>query len=108
MPNISDRKLSAMEYSTRLSEALRVHQLNHATHDILCAVGKLEARNGHATIPGVALCLGCAFQNIYSHVSRNESYYTIEECGGGPRKLRLSSTALRLLGKIKDRTSNHE
>lgn len=95
-------KASAIDYTLRLSAALRVYNLTHPLHDVLCAVVKLEARDGYATIPGVTLELACTYMNVALHLTRNPSLF-VEDSSAKPRRLRLSSEAIELLGKIKRR-----
>ena len=95
-------KTSAIDYTLRLSAALRVYALTHQLHDVLCAVLKLEARDGHATIPGITLELACSYMNVSLHLLRNPGLF-IEDATVKPRRVRLSPEAIELLGKIKRR-----
>lgn len=97
---------TAIDYTVRLSGALRVFALTHALHDVLSAVAKLEALHGHATIPGVAARLFCTYQCVVMHLHRNAELFEIEDAS--PRRVRLSAESIRLLVKLKQRTRRHE
>lgn len=104
-PESGGAGLSSIDYTLRLSSALRTLNLTHALHDVLSAVAKLEIVDGHATIAGVALRLGCTFQAVHLHLYRNPDLFRVVE--GLPRQLRLSEASVKLLARIKERT-RHE
>ena len=107
MTTTTGKGLSAIDYTLRLAGALRRHCLSHALHDVLAAVAKLETTDGHATIPGVALRLGCTFQAVTLHVYRNPGLFRVSE-NAVPRQVRLSQESVDLLARIKERTHSHE
>lgn len=97
-------KASAIEYTLRLSAALRVYNLTHQLHDVLCAVLLQESQVGYATIPRITQQLGCSYMNIQLHLSRNPGLF-IEDSTAKPRRVRLSPEAIGLMRKIKTRIS---
>lgn len=97
------RQTSAMEYTLKLSAALRVHNLTHQLHDVLCAVAKLEAKDGHATKSGIALALACTYHNVVKHIERNPDLFDLVPGEAKPTRYCLSAEGLRLLGKVQTR-----
>lgn len=97
-------QVSAINYTLKLSAALRVYNLTHQLHDVLCAVAKQESERGYATIPSVTMELACTYNNVSLHLLRNADMF-LEDASHKPRRLRLSPEALRLMHKIKRRTS---
>ena len=95
---------SAINYTLKLSAALRIYNLTHQLHDVLCAVAKQESERGYATIPSVTMELACTYNNVSLHLLRNADMF-LEDASHKPRRLRLSPEALRLMHKIKRRTS---
>ncbi len=98
---------TAIEYTLKLSSALRVYNLSHALHDVLCAVAKLENEKGFATIPTVCGGLACTYQCVMQHLFKNAELFIFDE-SYKPRRIQLSTDGLRLLHKIKTRISRHE
>ena len=98
---------SAIDYTIRLSAALRVVNLTHSLYDVMCAVAALEMRDGHATIPQVHLRLACTYNNVQLHLLRNQELF-MELPDHKPRRFRLSPEAIKLMGKIKKRIARHE
>lgn len=98
---------AAIDYTLRLSSALRCYNLTHAIHDVLCAVAKLEVEHGHATIPAICHRLSCTYQCVMQHFLKNPELF-IAEGDEKPRRYRLTAEGIRLLGKIKTRIERHE
>jgi hypothetical protein len=97
----------AIDYTIRLSSALRVVNLTHPLYDVLCAVAALQIRSGHATIPQVFALLGCTYYNVCLHILRNPELFDEIE-GSKPRAFVLTPAAIELMGKIKRRIQRHE
>lgn len=96
------RERLAIDYTLRLSAALRVLALNHAIHDVLCAVAKLQSEQGYATIPAVCLRLSCTYQAVMQHFLKNPDLFLRDE-RHKPARYTLTPEAIRLLAKIKHR-----
>ena len=98
---------AAIDYTLRLSSALRVYNLTHAIHDVLCAVAKLEVEDGHATIPAICHRLSCTYQCVMQHFLKNPELFA-RDSAHKPARYRLTPEGVRLLVKIKTRISKHE
>jgi hypothetical protein len=98
--------LNPLEYSVKLSNALRWKQLTHAVYDVLACVAAFQASgDGFATYPRVVRALGCTFENVRIHVSRNPELFQVAEAlkGEPVRRLTLTGEAVGLLRAIKGR-----
>jgi predicted transcriptional regulator len=95
---------SAIDYTLRLSAALRIYNLTHAIHDVMCAVAKLESEKGHATIPSICLRLACTYQAVMQHFIKNPDIFLRDE-RHKPARYTLTPEGIRLLHKIKTRIS---
>lgn len=94
-------KRSAIDYTLKLSAALRVCNLTHQLHDVMCAVVKAEVERGFATIPGIVCEISCSYQNVDIHLRRNEELFLVDD--GKPKRVRLSAEGAALMRKIKRR-----
>lgn len=102
MPTVIDHTVAA-------AAALRQLSLTHATHDVLCAVAKLEAAHGMATIPGVAILLRCSFQNVSQQVDAYGELFVIQSARQERRlpvrRLTLSPAGIALMAQIQAKTA---
>jgi hypothetical protein len=92
--------MSPYNYTVALSSALRANQLNHTLYDVLVAVAQLQAADGFATYPRLSMALGCTYNNLCIHTSRNPDFFQIET-GQPLRRLTLTPAAIELLAKVK-------
>lgn len=99
-----DTKLPVIDYTIRLSAALRAYNLTHPLHDVLAATAKLQTTQGHATIPTIMAALCCTYQNVAQHLLKSPDLFHIDN-NASPRRITLSTEAITLLQKIKIRTS---
>lgn len=90
----------ALEYFVRLSRALRVLNLTHPLHDVLATVALLQVRDGYATLPGVALALGCTFNNVQIHVHRNPELFSVDG-SYTPRRIEIQPEGVAIMDKLK-------
>lgn len=97
------RRVTALDYTVRLSAALRVVNLTHALYDVLAAVARMEVEVGSATVAGVALRLCCSYENVKQHLARNRELFRIEEAFPA-RHVRLTAESLALMMRIKERS----
>ena len=97
-------KHSAIDYTLRLSATLRIYNLSHSVHDVMCAVAKLQVEQGHATIPSICLRLACTYQAVMQHFLKNPDIFIRDE-SHKPARYVLSAEGIRLLHKIKTRIS---
>jgi hypothetical protein len=95
---------TAMDYTLRLSATLRVYNLSHSVHDVMCAVVKLQAETGHATIPAICVRLACTYQAVMQHFLKNPDIFIRDE-SHKPARYTLSDEGIRLLNKVKTRVS---
>jgi hypothetical protein len=99
---VSTQKISRFDYAVALSNALRRFQLTHPLYDVMCAVAKIEATNGHATSSKVADALGCTSKNVHLHLFRNEGLF-IKGWDAGQHRINLSPESVRLLRDVQQR-----
>lgn len=95
-------KQNAIDYTLRLAGALRVFNMTHQVHDVLCAVAKLENERGFATIPQICYELSCTYQNVVQHLMKNPDWFLCDE-QAKPRQYRLAPEAIRILAKVQKR-----
>jgi hypothetical protein len=95
---------NAMDYTLRLSATLRIYNLSHSVHDVMCAVAKLQSEGGHATIPAICLRLACTYQAVMQHFMKNPDIFVRDEAHK-PARYTLSDEGIRLLHKVKTRVS---
>lgn len=101
---VAQAPTSAMDYTLRLSATLRIYNLSHSVHDVMCAVAKLQAETGHATIPAICLRLACTYQAVMQHFLKNPDIFVRDE-SHKPARYTLSDEGIRLLHKVKSRVS---
>jgi hypothetical protein len=95
---------NAIDYTLRLSATLRIYNLSHAVHDVMCAVAKLQSEGGHATIPAICLRLACTYQAVMQHFMKNPDIFLRDE-RHKPARYTLSDEGIKLLHKVKTRVS---
>lgn len=97
------RGMNPMAYTVALSAALRVHNLTHPIYDILACVAKFQASGDrYATYPRITMALGCTYNNVYIHISRNPDFFRVD-LAFTPSRVMLEPRAIELLGRIKER-----
>lgn len=101
-PKKLPRPRTEIDHTLRLATALRVYGLTHQVHDVLCAVAKLQAERGHATIPAVCLELSCTYQNVNQHLIKNPDWFLVDK-DAQPRRYTLSPEAIRVMAKVQKR-----
>lgn len=93
---------NAINYTLRLGAALRILNLTHAVHDVMCAVAALQNAQGFATIPKCQQQLHCTYQAVAQHFLKNPEIFHRDD-SHNPSRYTLTPVGIEVMGKIRYR-----
>jgi hypothetical protein len=82
--------LNSAAYTIALAGALARHCVRAPLFNVLNATAWKQARDGHATIPGLVLMLGITFQAICQMMAKHPDLITATQRGPGLRQVTLT------------------
>jgi hypothetical protein len=106
-PQAPPRTQKSADYLIALTRALHRLNLSPQLHTLLIAIAREQtaSRAQGATIPSLALSLGCTYQSIALHLRKNTENFTIHTRPHPQADLiRLSRTGAELLREVRTLT----
>lgn len=95
--------MNTQTFTIGLARALRKEYVAHSLFNLLTVVGCHQVKDGHTTIPRVALALGVTFNAIQQHLIKSGHFFEVNRKRwgkAGMNLLTLSPEGIALLVKI--------